>query len=189
MDGLRRSRSSRRARCRRLCASGKSCTGNFGARTGHRFYNPDTGRWLNRDPIEETGGKNIYGIAHNDPLNRVDIDGRIATWIIVLAAAAVWHSACGIMAARQAVATFPGADKKQHCFASCYHNRCTGLIQAAATLIGGILWELRPGGHSSINDVIANAWGIMNSYRVGTSCASICARCPVPRNGPYNPML
>jgi len=40
------------------CASEKRCTGIFGARTGHRFYNPDAGRWLNRDPIEEEGGFN-----------------------------------------------------------------------------------------------------------------------------------
>ena len=32
-------------------ASEKRCTGIFGARTGHRSYNPDSGRWLNRDPF------------------------------------------------------------------------------------------------------------------------------------------
>ena len=28
---------------------------------GYRFYNPNMGRWLNRDPIEEQGGHNLYG--------------------------------------------------------------------------------------------------------------------------------
>ncbi len=39
---------------------------------GYRFYDPITGRWLNRDPIEETGGFNLYAIADNGPLNSHD---------------------------------------------------------------------------------------------------------------------
>jgi len=54
-----------RRRFRRFfCASEKRCTGIFGARTGHRSYNPDSGRWLNRDPIEEDGGPNIFGFVY-----------------------------------------------------------------------------------------------------------------------------
>jgi len=30
-----------------------------------RFYRPDFGRWLNRDPIEEEGGENLYVICQN----------------------------------------------------------------------------------------------------------------------------
>ena len=66
----------RRGNCRRLCASEKRCTGIFGARTGYRFYNLDSGRWLNRDPIAERGGLNVYGFVWNDGINRVDKDGR-----------------------------------------------------------------------------------------------------------------
>ena len=39
------------------------------------FYNPETGRWLSRDPIEEKGGINLYGFVANNPANRVDKDG------------------------------------------------------------------------------------------------------------------
>lgn len=28
--------------------------------------------WLNRDPIGENGGLNLYGYVGNDPLNKVD---------------------------------------------------------------------------------------------------------------------
>ena len=39
---------------------------------GYRYYEPSTGRWLSRDPIEESGGANLYGFAHNDGVNRID---------------------------------------------------------------------------------------------------------------------
>lgn len=32
-----------------------------------RFYRPDHGRWLNRDPIEERGGENLYAFCSNCP--------------------------------------------------------------------------------------------------------------------------
>lgn len=43
---------------------------------GHRFYAPSLQRWMNSDPIEEDGGVNLYGVLLNDPLDRVDSDGR-----------------------------------------------------------------------------------------------------------------
>jgi hypothetical protein len=46
-------------------------------RSGYRFYNPSTGRWLNRDPIEEDGGLNLYGMINNDPINTIDILGLL----------------------------------------------------------------------------------------------------------------
>ena len=40
-----------------------------------RFYSPAMGRWINRDPIEEAGGINLYGFVGNSPNNRVDALG------------------------------------------------------------------------------------------------------------------
>jgi RHS repeat-associated protein len=42
---------------------------------GHRYYNPSTGRWLNRDPIRERGGINLYCFVNNDPPNGIDLHG------------------------------------------------------------------------------------------------------------------
>lgn len=39
---------------------------------GYRFYDPATQRWLNRDPIGEEGGVNLYGYVENDPVNGID---------------------------------------------------------------------------------------------------------------------
>ena len=41
----------------------------------HRFYRPDLGRWLNRDPIEEEGGENVYCFVENSPSWLVDLGG------------------------------------------------------------------------------------------------------------------
>ncbi|MCW5556150.1 MAG: RHS repeat-associated core domain-containing protein [Verrucomicrobiae bacterium] len=43
---------------------------------GYRYYDPSTGRWLNRDPIEENGGINLYGFVHNDPVDKIDPFGK-----------------------------------------------------------------------------------------------------------------
>jgi RHS repeat-associated protein len=42
----------------------------------YRVYSPNTGWWLSRDPIEELGGRNLHGFVLNDPLNKLDGDGR-----------------------------------------------------------------------------------------------------------------
>jgi hypothetical protein len=44
--------------------------------TAQCFYNPSTGRWLNRDPIEESGGANVYVLAVNQPITQSDKNGQ-----------------------------------------------------------------------------------------------------------------
>jgi hypothetical protein len=44
----------------------------------YRYYNPTTGRWLSRDPIEELGGVNLYAFVGNDGVNQWDYLGREA---------------------------------------------------------------------------------------------------------------
>jgi len=39
---------------------------------GYRYYDPQLGRWLNRDPIEEKGGNNLYGFVGNNGLTYWD---------------------------------------------------------------------------------------------------------------------
>ncbi|MGD9418134.1 MAG: RHS repeat domain-containing protein [Verrucomicrobiota bacterium JB025] len=43
---------------------------------GHRYYDPVTGRWPSRDPIEERGGANLYGFVENDGIDTWDVLGR-----------------------------------------------------------------------------------------------------------------
>jgi RHS repeat-associated protein len=52
---------------------------------GYRYYDPVTGRWQSRDPIEERGGVNLYGFALNDGVNRGDILGLL-DWVFLQSA-------------------------------------------------------------------------------------------------------
>ena len=42
----------------------------------YRYYNPVDGRWINRDPIAEEGGWNLYGFVGNTCINRYDYLGN-----------------------------------------------------------------------------------------------------------------
>ena len=42
---------------------------------GYRYYAPDTGRWLSREPLGESESLNLYAYCHGDPINKVDVLG------------------------------------------------------------------------------------------------------------------
>ena len=43
----------------------------------YRYYSAELGRWLNRDPIKEMGGDNMYGIVDNKITNNADLFGLL----------------------------------------------------------------------------------------------------------------
>ena len=43
---------------------------------GYRYYEPVTGKWLSRDPIQERGGINLYRFVGNNGVNRWDYLGK-----------------------------------------------------------------------------------------------------------------
>jgi len=45
---------------------------------GYRYYNPQLGRWMSRDPIGESGGGNLYAFTLNSPANSWDVLGLAA---------------------------------------------------------------------------------------------------------------
>lgn len=44
---------------------------------GYRYYSPELGRWLSRDPIGEKGGINLYLMAKNNPIINIDYLGLL----------------------------------------------------------------------------------------------------------------
>jgi len=56
--------------------SSKEWTGNWSLYYfGYRFYDPNLQRWLNRDPLQEEGGVNLYCFVDNNPVNAFDPSG------------------------------------------------------------------------------------------------------------------
>lgn len=53
--------------------------GNSLVLMGVRLYNPAAGRFLSTDPVAG-GSANAYDYADQDPLNRLDLDGRLVIW-------------------------------------------------------------------------------------------------------------
>jgi len=46
---------------------------------GYREYDPQTGKWTSKDPIDFSGGdSNLYGYVLNDPVNFVDPEGLMS---------------------------------------------------------------------------------------------------------------
>jgi len=45
----------------------------------HRWYSPEIGRWLTRDPIGSQGGENQYAYVSGDPVDQVDPSGQYGT--------------------------------------------------------------------------------------------------------------
>jgi hypothetical protein len=50
---------------------------------GYRYYDPVTGRWPSRDPIEENGGVNLYAFCLNQPTNGIDVKGEVF-WVPII---------------------------------------------------------------------------------------------------------
>ena len=47
---------------------------------GYRFYSPELGRWLNRDPIGENGSIGLVSFCNNRQVNSTDMLGMIPDW-------------------------------------------------------------------------------------------------------------
>lgn len=84
----------------------------------YRYYDPQLGRWLSRDPIEEVGGYNLYGIVNNSIINRQDDLGLIFLGYPLMAKPVVarptawygWGNSAAAAASRAAAAAKAAAD-------------------------------------------------------------------------------
>jgi RHS repeat-associated protein len=60
---------------------------------GYRYYDPVTGRWPSRDPIEEEGGINLYGFVGNSGVNTYDVLGNAGPAVVIVVCRIVY--VCG----------------------------------------------------------------------------------------------
>ena len=72
-------------------------------------YRPTTGRWPNRDPLDEQGGRNLYGFNYNNTIQFYDPDGRNPA-VIVIGGVTVAVGECVLLAVITCMATPPCRD-------------------------------------------------------------------------------
>jgi RHS repeat-associated protein len=48
---------------------------------GYRYYDPEQGRFISKDPIQEKGGKNLYGFCRNNGIMRFDKHGLVGSGV------------------------------------------------------------------------------------------------------------
>lgn len=142
-----------------------------------RYYDPMEGRFLSKDPIGFKGGDvNLYGYTKNNPIRYKDPSGNSPTIIGAIVEGA-WGTLCMKAATQEAESLYKSSeDKKKHCYASCYFNRCMLLVQPMITMLGGLSWELSSWTSDSINDLKADLFGIIKSYNF-KSCKENCDSC------------
>jgi RHS repeat-associated protein len=103
------------------------------SRFGARDYDPSSGRWTARDPVlfsnltsaGERPGLNLYLYANGDPVNYLDVDGRVPLLAILVAAARAQQLLRLVAALGATVGTigllnqirsvFPAADVGEYC--------------------------------------------------------------------------
>jgi RHS repeat-associated protein len=91
---------------------------------GYRFYSPELGRWVNRDPIEEVGGLHLYAFVFNAPTVVIDPDGRNPAAIAGILSAAFGGISSLI------TLHFPACQNHEDC-SNC--KSCCGSVQAWAS--------------------------------------------------------
>ena len=161
-----------------------------------RFYRTDLGRWLNRDPIEEEGGENLYMFCVNNPCLNYDVDGNIASGLIKGLLDRIddlKNRLENIMSSAKECfkvinAWYPGHardsatnDKYRHCVASCeIANACGDNISAALGIIKearDVMFSLPQNAASAVNMIGVEAWldSIFNGDSFSDNLADLTA--------------
>jgi RHS repeat-associated protein len=106
----------------------------------YRTYDPDTGRYLEADPIGQLGGFNLYLYTGNQPMLYVDPWGlmNIGSWGPM--SFGRFYNCVKNVNATAGVFSVPGAavapDASKHCFASCEIARSCGWGTWGSALVG-----------------------------------------------------
>jgi len=110
--------------------------------TVHRYHDPQTGRWLSRDPLGYHDGMGLYEFVRGSPVGQEDPDGQASLTGTAAAALAKIVAACGLPYFIYASKNFTWkkgfTDKFQHCWVSCRMSRTCG---GALTILTGLSWE------------------------------------------------
>ncbi len=111
----------------------------------HRFYDPETGRYISADPIGLAGGINLYAYANQNPVNFTDPEGLFA-WGIPAYEAIKWGGAALIaaMGAKAAKETADAINEASSDNEQCETNRCKPCIPPVGTIATDV-YQVPPG--------------------------------------------
>jgi RHS repeat-associated protein len=131
--------------------SSKEWSGNAGLYYyGFRFYDPNLQRWLNRDPLGEQGGVNLYNFVGSAPINLIDPHGECTIpypLMVTSESAGPWGwAALGLLAtgvAAYEIATLPPAQPAPPP-PVVYSPPVAGNVNAPPTSISTPMSKLRP---------------------------------------------
>jgi len=142
---------------------------------------------INRDPIEEFGGVNLFCFVMNRPVLKVDADGRF-----ILSPLPLWPAKglCALVLTIIDKYNYPNM-RHLHCMASCHISRLCGPDTSASVGLIKELWDLvnclATGSPEHCNsalqpsDFLDNARGLCPSFK---SCADQCSSL---QNAPETP--
>ena len=106
----------------------------------HRYYDPGTGKFINRDPIGYQGGANLYGFCEGNPINWSDPSGLDRDWLDNTAD--FTHGAGGIISCGltdwidHKLGVDGGIDKHSKAF---HAGQITGVgYNVVSTVVGGV---------------------------------------------------
>ena len=111
----------------------------------YRAYSPRLGRWMSRDPIDESGGLNLYIFVGNMPVFRLDRDGRFWAHLHAVATALAGSRAglsgsCILLLVAGNISTdvLPGImnDHAYHYTRPIYEDKAAALAKSKAVMEG-----------------------------------------------------
>ena len=150
---------------------------------GYRYYKPKTGNWLTRDPINESGGENLYGFVNNNPINQFDKLGLAFEFMGMLFGNTDSVEEKKYLGGK--LECIPISGFFQHCANNCSVTRFSGpLFSFSAAVITGRDWPWdKKSYHTGSGDsqnigqpYVANVTGILNAYKFWKSCIKSCSK-------------
>jgi len=164
---------------------------------GYRFYHPELGRWVSRDPIGEGDGANMCVFAKNSPIIAVDYLGKSVLYYPIRSSFPNLNPVLDELINYNIRTVFydykscvTGSTNREgfsrHCTSTCILRRrlmFLGPDMAAAISMYGALHQgndlpWRPGfdPDSALGDIQNNMEGLEAAWSIGATCKSICLK-------------
>jgi RHS repeat-associated protein len=121
---------------------------------GYRYYDPRTGRWLNRDPMEEKGGINLYGFALGNAISHADFLGLGLKWKLTPRDTPESDPKGGLRTGFTQITDWETPTKLKKCSGGCGFKVVLGKVKGAGTSWWWTLedWEAHEAHHRADDD-------------------------------------